>query len=214
MAATPPSRRRSRRRRTATPSSIAGGTYTEALTLAGKAITLREAAGADVILQAPAGTNAITLSGNFDGGNVSILGLEIRGVQASAEPGHGRLRDGRCQYRHAHAGWRDDPQCRAPMACSSTATTTWATARLRCGNIVITNSTFLNNGYNGASGSAHIKLGGFAGDALIQNVDLQGSPTGTIADPASGIRHRADGRSQQHIVGAAGSRSAPSPSTT
>jgi Ca2+-binding RTX toxin-like protein len=46
-------------------------------------------------------------------------------------------------------------------------------------NVVVTNSTFLNNGYNGTNGSTHIKLFGFDGDAILQNITITGSPDGT-----------------------------------
>ena len=67
---------------------IAAGTYTEAVTISGKAITL-QAAGPGVIVQAPASSNAITLTGDFEGGSVSILGIDVRGVAALPNQGIG-----------------------------------------------------------------------------------------------------------------------------
>ena len=50
-------------------------------------------------------------------------------------------------------------------------------------NVVITDSAFTNNGYNGANGSAHIKLFSYEGDALIQDVTITGAAPGTVLDP-------------------------------
>jgi Ca2+-binding RTX toxin-like protein len=158
---------------------IADGTYNEALTIDGKAIVLQEAAGASVVLQAPTNTNAITLTGNFDAGNVTILGLEVRGVQYSPNQGMGvyvmeganvgTLTLGGVTIRDAGA-----------YGVFVNGDSNLGNGTVAAANIVVTGSTFLNNGYNGASGSAHIKLFGFGGNATIQNVDLQGSPADTV----------------------------------
>ncbi|MGE4078861.1 MAG: hypothetical protein AB7F22_25200, partial [Reyranella sp.] len=154
---------------------IAAGTYTEALTISGKAITL-QAADPGVIVQAPAGSNAITLTGDFEAGDVSILGIDVRGVAAAPNQGIGvyvteganigtLTLDGVTVEDAGSYGVFVDGEDMDPHPAAA--------------EVIITNSSFANNGYNGANGSAHIKLYGFSGNATIQNVAITGAPEGT-----------------------------------
>jgi Ca2+-binding RTX toxin-like protein len=157
---------------------ISDGTYTEALSIDGKAITL-QAEGNGAILQAPAGTNAITLTGNFGAGDVSVLGLKVHGSAAAPNQGIGvyvtedanigtLTLDGVSIQDAGSFGVFVDGENNDPLPAAA--------------NIVITNSTFSHNGYNGANGAAHIKLFGFPGNALIQNVTMDGASN---ADPVT-----------------------------
>ena len=168
---------------------IADATYTEALSISGKAITL-QAAGENVVVQAPPGANAITLTGDFEGGNVSILGIEVAGAAALPNQGIGvyvtedadigiltldgvEVRDAGSYGLYVQG---DNESGAAPTGAA-------------VANLVVTNSSFSHNGYNGANGSAHIKLFNFGGNALIQDVTIEGSaPSTPVVDrPDYGI---------------------------
>ncbi len=161
---------------------IADATYTEALTISGKAITL-QAAGENVVVQAPAGTNAITLTGDFEGGSVSILGITVAGAAALPNQGIGvyvtedadigtltldglEVRDAGSYGLYVEG---DNESGAAPTGVS-------------VANLVVTNSGFSHNGYNGANGSSHIKLFNFSGNALIQDVTIEGSAPSTAVE--------------------------------
>jgi Ca2+-binding RTX toxin-like protein len=157
---------------------IADETYNEALSIVGKAITL-QAAGDHVVIEAPEGTNAITLSGDFEAGDVSINGLEIVGAAALPNQGIGvyvteganvgKLTvDDASIHGAGSYGVFVDGENNDPLPAVAT--------------VQITNSTFADNGYNTAPGSAHIKLFGFGGTALIQNVTIEGAPDPTPQD--------------------------------
>ncbi|MCW5733123.1 MAG: hypothetical protein KIS73_03320 [Enhydrobacter sp.] len=167
---------------------ISTGTYNEALSINGKAITLEEAAGETVVLQAPTSTNAITLTGDFEGGDVVIKGLEIVGAAAAPNQGMGvYVTEG------ADVGKLtiDDVSIHGAgsygvFANGEDKTVGGNPVPDALGEIVITNSAFYNNGYNGANGSAHIKLHGFSGNATIQNVTIDNAP------PATPVAQRPD----------------------
>ncbi|MDO8972770.1 hypothetical protein [Reyranella sp.] len=161
---------------------IADGTYTEALSISGKAITL-QAAGENVVVQAPAGTNAITLTGDFEGGSVSILGIEVAGAAALPNQGIGvyvtedadigtltldglEVRDAGSYGLYVEG---DNESGAAPSGVA-------------VANLVVTDSSFSHNGYNGANGSSHIKLFNFSGNALIQDVTIEGSAPATAVN--------------------------------
>jgi Ca2+-binding RTX toxin-like protein len=161
---------------------ITDATYTEALSISGKAITL-QAAGDNVVVKAPAGTNAITLTGNFEGGSVSILGIEVEGAAALPNQGIGvyvtedanigtltldglEVRDAGSYGIYVEG---DNESGAAPTGVS-------------VANLVVTDSSFSHNGYNGANGSAHIKLFNFSGNALIEDVTIEGAAPDTAVN--------------------------------
>ncbi|WP_316975793.1 hypothetical protein [Shumkonia mesophila] len=142
---------------------IAAGTYAESLSVT-KAVTLRAADGAEVIVD-PVSGNGITISGDLDGGDVTIIGLTLAdgacGIQVSAGVNVGTLTlDDVTVQDNAQYGLRTDQDSVA--------------------NLVVTDSTFDGNGYQtNLNGSAQIKLYNFTGDASFANVSLIGATEGT-----------------------------------
>jgi Ca2+-binding RTX toxin-like protein len=159
---------------------IAAGDYHESLTINGKAITL-QAIEAGVNLIANANSNAITLSGNFSNNNVSILGIDIKGAAATPFSGSGIL-----VQQHANVGTLTIDGVNIHDAGGYGVFVDGEGSTDAANNIVITNSSFSHNGYNGTNGSAHIKLFGFDGNATLQNLTLTGgadlSSLGILAD--------------------------------
>jgi len=159
---------------------IAAGSYTESLSIT-KGLTLR--AEGEVTI-APTGTTVIEITGDLAGADVTLIGLTLAGVAAAPNQGMGvRVTE------HADVGTLtlDDMEIRDAGAfgifVQGEATQSAAA------EVIITGSVFSHNGYNGANGSAHIKLYGFSGDALIQNVTITGAPdpTAEASRPDYGI---------------------------
>jgi trimeric autotransporter adhesin len=148
---------------------VAAGTYSENLSIT-KGLSL-VAVGA-VVLQ-PAAGNAVTVSGDLNGADVSITGFEIVGTTSAPNQGIG------VHVQHADVGTLTLDSVNIHGAGAYGVFVEGGSANDAAAEVVITDSTFSNNGANGTNGSSHIKLWGFDGDALIQNVTITGSPDGT-----------------------------------
>jgi len=150
---------------------IAEGTYAESLTLS-KAITLQAAEGADVVID-PANGNGLTINGELNGGDVTLVGITfaggVSGIQMAANANVGTLTlDDVMMSDNSAYGLRTNAGSLA--------------------GLVVTDSTFRNDltGVSTENGSAHMKLYGFSGDAAFTNVTLSGSA------PTTGQNNRLD----------------------
>ena len=130
----------------------------------------------------PAAT-LITINDGVNGANVSISNIEIVGVASAPNQGIGvDVQEGAnvgtltLDHVNIHGAGAygvlvmgdDESPAQPPSSAAA--------------NVVITNSTFSNNGYNGTNGSAHIKFFGFAGDATLQHLTLSAPVDATPAD--------------------------------
>ena len=162
--------------------SIDGGTYNESLTI-DKGLSFVPSGvpiGTPIALVAVGGP-AITISGDLDGADVSIAGFEISGgtdgiyVDQAANAGKLTIEDctisGNSQHGIFVIGDDPDNDGNAPIVAGIT-------------NLVVTDTSFENNGFeNNLQGSGHIKLFGYGGDALFQNVTIEGAADETaVAD--------------------------------
>jgi trimeric autotransporter adhesin len=148
---------------------VAAGTYSENLSIT-KGLSL-VAVGA-VVLQ-PATGNAVVISGDLNGADVSITGFEIVGTTSAPNQGIG------VHVQHADVGTLTLDNVNIHGAGAYGVFVEGGSATDAAAEVVITDSTFSNNGANGTNGSSHIKLWGFDGDALVQNVTITGSADGT-----------------------------------
>jgi len=143
---------------------IAEGTYTESLSLT-KAVTLQAAEGADVVID-PTSGDGLLVSGDLNGGNVTLIGLTFAGGIAGV-----RLAEG------ADVGTLTiDDVAFVDNAQYGVRTNAGALAAL-----VVTDTTFENDltGVTTENGAAHMKIYGFSGPATFTNITLSGSATST-----------------------------------
>ncbi|SME92844.1 Hemolysin-type calcium-binding repeat-containing protein [Tistlia consotensis] len=151
---------------------VQDGTYAEALTLT-KGVAL-VAAGSGAVVD-PASGSGLTVSGDLAGADVTVRGLTFAdgsaGVKVDADAHVGTLTlSGVTIEGNSNYGIRTD-------SGSLTA-------------LVVTDSTFENNGFVPVSGSsAHVKLYNFTADATFTNVTIVGAADGTAvtAQPDYGI---------------------------
>ncbi len=158
---------------------IAAGTYAENLTIT-KGVTL---IGENGVKIQPVSGNVITINDGVNGANVSISNVEIVGVASAPNQGIGvDVQEGAnvgtltLDHVNIHGAGAygvlvmgdDESPAQPPSPAAD--------------NVVITNSTFSNNGYNGTNGSAHIKFYGFDGDATLQHLTLTAPVDATPAD--------------------------------
>jgi len=142
---------------------VASGTYAESLSLT-KAITVRAAAGAEVVVD-PTSGNGLTISGDLAGGDVTLVGLTLAGggsgISITENANVGKLTlDGVTVEDNAQYGLRTNLGSLA--------------------DLVVVDSTFEGNGYQtNLNGSAQIKLFNFTGDAAFTGVALIGAALGT-----------------------------------
>ena len=119
----------------------------------------------------------IEITGDLDGGDVTLSNLEIVGTAAAPNQGIGVLVQpgadvGTLTIENVEI--RDNGAYGVFVNGETTGEEPAA-------NVVITNSVFTNNGYNGANGSAHIKFFSYEGDATIQDVSITGAAPGTVS---------------------------------
>src|SRR5690606_33529978 len=152
---------------------IAAGTYAENVVI-DRAVYLKGQDG--VIIDPPSG-NAVTLSGNLGGHDVAIDNVDMTGganglfVATNANGGKLTILNSAITGNAEHGVYLvgDDPENdgNAPIVAGVAA-------------IEIIDTTFANNGFdNNYKGSGHIKLFGYQGNALFQNVAIEGAPDGT-----------------------------------
>ncbi len=152
---------------------IAAGTYAKNVVI-DKAVTL---IGKGLVTIDPAAGVAVTLGGNIGGGNVTIDNVDIvggtDGISVATTANAGKLTvtnsaiSGNSQHGIFFIG--DDPNDdgNAPIVAGITA-------------LDLIGVAFANNGFqNNLNGSGHIKLFGYQGDALFQNVTITGAPAAT-----------------------------------
>ncbi|MBE0533285.1 MAG: right-handed parallel beta-helix repeat-containing protein [Rhodospirillales bacterium] len=143
---------------------IAGGTYAEALSVT-KAITLKAAAGANVIVD-PVSGSGLTIDGDLGGGDVTLKGLTFAGgssgiyLNTNADVGTLTL-DGVTVEDNNNYGLRTNSGSLS--------------------DLVVTDSTFENNGFafSESGSSSHLKLYNFTGNATLTDVTIVGAPDGT-----------------------------------
>ena len=150
---------------------IAAGEYTENLVISGQAVNL--VALGDVTVHPTSGIG-LTFSGDQEGGDVTITGVDFVGGSIGVFVGAGTnlgaltldgidIRDN-SDYGVRIDGYDVDDNGANDAGVAS---------------LAITNSTFSNNGFhNNLNGSAHVKLYGFDGDALFQDVTIHGASAG------------------------------------
>jgi VCBS repeat-containing protein len=153
---------------------IAEGTYTENIVI-DVAVTL---IGVGNVTFAPPSGTAVTLAAGIAGGHVTIDNIDItdgdKGIVVAGNAGAGTLtfQKGTISGQATHAIYveGDDPDNdgNAPIVAGIT-------------NLVVMDAAFSNNGTDGSVGAGHVKLFGYQGGALFQNVTIEGAPTGTPA---------------------------------
>ena len=123
------------------------------------------------------GTTVIEITGDLDGGDVTLSNLELVGTAAAPNQGIGVL-----VQPGADVGTLtlEDVEIRDNGAYGVFVNGE-TTGEEPAANVVITDSVFTNNGYNGANGSAHIKFFSYEGDATIQDVTITGAAPGTVS---------------------------------
>jgi hypothetical protein len=151
---------------------IAAGEYTENLVISGQAVNL--VALGDVTVHPTSGIG-LTFSGDQGGGDVTITGVDFvggsTGVFVGAATNLGALTLDGVEIRdNSDYGVRIDGYDVDDNGANDAGVA----------SLAITNSTFSNNGFhNNLNGSAHVKLYGFDGDALFQDVTIHGASSGT-----------------------------------
>jgi Ca2+-binding RTX toxin-like protein len=148
------------------------GTYAENIII-DKAITLTTLGAPGSVILAPASGDAITISGDLGGDDVSITGFEIQGtamgdgvrVAEGANVGTLTLDHASIQDAGSHGLFVDGEASVNAVA-----------------ELIVINSAFANNGFDDTNGSAHIKLYGFHGDATLSNLTLTGASSGAPQD--------------------------------
>ena len=152
---------------------VDAGTYAESLTI-GKAITLT---GFGTVAVDPVSGAAVTLTGNLAGGNVRIDNIDLTGgtdgiyIDTNANAGKLTVINSAISGNSQHGIFAlgDDPNNDGigPITAGITA-------------LDVINTTFASNGtQNNLNGSGHIKLFGYGGDALFQNVTIAGATLAT-----------------------------------
>lgn len=150
--------------------TIAAGDYAENLVIT-KGITL---VGVGNVTIEPADGEPITMIGDLGGTNVTLQNLDIvgnsgnYGVYVADNANIGTLT--------IHQSSISGVGSYALFVYNADLNTTPSAAE-----VVVTDTTFANNGYDGTNGAAHVKLFGFTGDATIQNVTIEGGSGGVTA---------------------------------
>jgi hypothetical protein len=157
----------------------ANTTFTESLSVT-KGVTLL-AGGSNVVLQATGNHNAIDITGDLGGADVTIKGVTIQGVAGVS----GSVTSGAGVYvaENANVGKLTIANATVKDAGGYGVLINGDATMNAVATLDINNSTFSNNGYNGTNGSGHIKLFGFDGAATLANLTLTGGNTG-IGSPA------------------------------
>ena len=158
---------------------IAAGTYAESIMLS-KAVTLQALDPGAVTID-PTSGNGITISGDIDDGGtatVAIDGINVNGGNAGIQVSSSTQLATLSVTNGSFAG-------------NSTYAIGTGSGAPGLGNVIITDSTFTNNGVGPASpnGSGAIVLFGFTGDATLKNLVITttstaGTPQGDRADNA------------------------------
>jgi len=156
---------------------IAAGDYAESLSI-DKGLTLIGLG--EVTIDPPSG-RVITLAGDLEGGDVTLDNLTLKGgtdaifAQATANAGKLTITNSTISDNTGHGifilGDDPDDDGSAPIVSG-------------IAGLEIVDTTFSNNGTNEENGAGHIKLFGFEGDALLQNVTIIG---GDGADPEAAL---------------------------
>jgi VCBS repeat-containing protein len=143
---------------------IAGGTYAEALSVT-KGITLKAAAGANVVID-PTSGDGLSITGDLNGGDVTLVGLTFAGGVAGV-----RLAEGADVGTLTLDGVTVEDNSNYGLRTNSGALS----------DLVVTDSTFENNGFafSESGSSSHLKLYNFTGNATLTDVTIVGAPDGT-----------------------------------
>ncbi|MFN3348224.1 cadherin domain-containing protein [Pseudorhodoplanes sp.] len=147
--------------------TIAAGVYPENLVIT-RGITL---VGVGTVTIEPADGEPVTISGDLGGDDVTLQNLDIVGntgdygvyVADNANVGTLTLTGSSISGAGSYALFVHNEDLNTTPSAAE---------------VVVTDTTFANNGYDGATGAAHIKLFGFTGDATIQNVTIEGGSGG------------------------------------
>lgn len=150
--------------------TIAAGAYAENLVIT-KGITL---VGVGDVTIEPADGEPITISGDLGGDDVTLQNLDI--VGSTGDYGVYVTDNANVGTLTMHQSSISGAGSYALFVYNADTNQTPSAAE-----VVVTDTTFANNGYDGAPGAAHIKLFGFTGDATIQNVTIEGGSGGVTA---------------------------------
>jgi Ca2+-binding RTX toxin-like protein len=153
---------------------VSAGTYAENLTVSNGLSII--GVGGTVTVD-PVSGNVLTITGDLAGATLSLSSLVLDGNASAPNQGIG-IQVG----PHAHIGTLTLDHVVVENNGAYGVFVDGEQFGDAVANLVITNSTFSNNGFNGTNGSAHIKLFGFTGDATLEHLSIDGSPDPTPQD--------------------------------